>query len=241
MKVILFNIVLDPIESFQNFNQFFYRKLKPDARMIASPEAVRLINKEIAICPADARTNCFPSIKASTELWIKGSKFSVESLLGSDELALPFKNGSLAIFRLAPQDYHRFHFPVDGIVTHNSIIEGTYFTVNPMAVRSTVDVFTENARSVTIIDSTHHGKVAYVCIGAMMVGSIVLTSKTGQVVQRMDEHGYFKFGGSTIVLVFEKDKIEFDRDLLENSKTCLETLVKVGNSLGSIPRQKVLQ
>jgi phosphatidylserine decarboxylase len=190
--------------------------------------------QRIAVCPADARTNCFTSVKSSQELWIKGSKFSLESLLGSDELALPFKDGSLAIFRLAPQDYHRFHFPVDGLVTHNSTIEGTYFTVNPMAVRSTVDVFTENVRSITIIDSIHHGKVGYVCIGAMMVGSIVLTSKTGQRVQRMDEHGYFKFGGSTIVLLFEKSKIEFDHDLLENSKTCLETLVKVGNSLGHI-------
>jgi phosphatidylserine decarboxylase len=191
----------------------------------------------VAVCPADARSHCFPTIQQSTDLWIKGSKFSIESLLGQEDLAIPFRQGSLAIFRLAPQDYHRFHFPVDGTITYNATMEGTYFTVNPMAVRTTVDVFTENARTVTILESPQYGKVAYVCIGAMMVGSIVLTSQTGQTVQRMEEHGYFKFGGSTIVLLFEKDRILFDTDLVENSKTCLETLVRVGNSLGCVPRQ----
>lgn len=66
----------------------------------------------------------------------------------------------------------------------------------------------------------------------MLVGSIVLTSSEGQQVQRMDEHGYFKFGGSTILLFFEKGRIEFDSDLLSNSATSLETLIKMGNSLG---------
>jgi phosphatidylserine decarboxylase len=190
----------------------------------------------VALCPADARTHCFQTIQQSTELWIKGSKFSIESLLGKEDLAQRFRNGSMAIFRLAPQDYHRFHFPVEGTITYHATIEGTYFTVNPMAVRTTVDVFTENARTVTILESPQYGQVAYVCIGAMMVGSIVLTSHLGQTVQRMQEHGYFKFGGSTIILLFEKDRIQFDTDLVENSKTCLETLVRVGNSLGCVPR-----
>lgn len=134
---------------------------------------------------------------------------------------------------MAPQDYHRFHFPVDGRIVSTETIDGTYFTVNPMAVRTTVDVYTENIRTVTIIDSERHGKVAYVCIGAMLVGSIIITSEPGRNVSRMDEHGYFKFGGSTIVLAFEPNKIQFDKDLLDNSSTSLETLVKMGNSLGT--------
>jgi phosphatidylserine decarboxylase len=51
----------------------------------------------------------------------------------------------------------------------------------------------------------------------------------------MDEHGYFAFGGSTILLLFQKNKITFDPDLVENSSKCLETIVKVGNSLGTVP------
>lgn len=100
-----------------------------------------------------------------------------------------------------------------------------------MAVRTAVDVYTENARTVCIIDSECHGKVAFVAVGAMLVGSIVITAEIEKPYSRMDELGYFKFGGSTILLIFQKQKIMFDDDLTKNSSTCLETLLKVGNSL----------
>jgi phosphatidylserine decarboxylase len=145
----------------------------------------------------------------------------------------------LAIFRLAPQDYHRFHFPVDGIVRSFQHFEGSYFTVNPMAVRTSVDVYTENTRVVTIIDSKYHGKVAFVAIGAMLVGSTIITAQVGSEYARMEELGYFAFGGSTIVLLFEKDRVEFDSDLTVNSASSLETLCKMGNSLGKAKVQEV--
>jgi phosphatidylserine decarboxylase len=176
--------------------------------------------------------NCFASIKSSQDLWIKGSKFNLATLLGSESLARDFHDGSIAIFRLAPQDYHRFHMPVDGVLESIHTIEGTYFTVNPMAVRTTVDVFTENARTVSMIQSERHGKVAYIAVGAMLVGSVVHTSEVGKPFKRMDEHGYFKFGGSTIILLFQKGRVAFDADLIANSSTSLETLVRMGNSLG---------
>ncbi|KAJ3307445.1 hypothetical protein HDV03_000093 [Kappamyces sp. JEL0829] len=218
--------VLDPIESFKSFNEFFFRKLKPGARVLASEDPA------VLVCPADARSNCFATIADAQSFWIKGSKFTLATLLGSEELASQFHGGSLAIFRLAPQDYHRFHFPVDGVLESSKTIEGAYYTVNPMAVRTTVDVYTENARNISIIQSEHHGKVAYISVGAMLVGSIVLTSQVGGRYKRMDEHGYFKFGGSTIVLLFERNRVTFDADLVANSTTSLETLVRMGNSLG---------
>ena len=105
--------------------------------------------------------------------------------------------------------------------------------MNPMAVRQKVDVYTENARTVTLIDSPQFGKVAFVSIGAMMVGSIVITPEIGSEVKRMSEIGYFAFGGSTIVLLYSKEaQVEFDKDLLANSKDQLETLIKVGESIG---------
>ena len=223
-----FNLVLEPMEHFKSFNQFFYRKLRPDARTLCSPD------QKVAICPADARTNCFQDIKNATNLWIKGKKFTLASLLNNEIEAKRYEKGSLAIFRLAPQDYHRFHFPVDGIVGETDFIAGTYYTVNPMAVRTTIDVYTENIRSVTYIQSKHFGQVAYICVGAMLVGSIQLTSNKGQMIQRLDEHGYFQFGGSTIILLFEPNKILFDKDLVDNSQQCLETLVRVGQSLGIV-------
>ncbi|KAH6565800.1 hypothetical protein BASA61_010300 [Batrachochytrium salamandrivorans] len=219
--------VCDPTDSFKSFNEFFYRKLKASARVLASSDP------RIVVSPADARTNVFPTIHAATQLWIKGTKFSTSALLDSPEDGKRFEQGSLAIFRLAPQDYHRFHFPVDGVVRDTKYIDGTLFTVNPMAIRSAIDVYTENVRSITYIDSTHFGRVAYICVGAMLVGSIVVTSKAGQEVKRMDEHGYFKFGGSTIILLFENNMMEFDQDLLGNSGQSLETLLKFGESIGT--------
>ena len=65
-----------------------------------------------------------------------------------------------------------------------------------------------------------------VCVGAMMVGSTVITRKAGEKVSRGEELGYFKFGGSTLLVLFEDGKVNFDKDLADNSKGALETLVR---------------
>lgn len=218
--------ILEPLSAFKTFNEFFYRRLKPGVRRLASPDPL------VCVSPADCRINCFSSVTEATRLWIKGANFSLAALLKDEALARDFEGGSLAVCRLAPQDYHRFHVPVDGQLSLFYHIPGTYFTVNPMAVRQRIDVYTENARTVCLIDSDHFGRVAYVAIGAMMVGSIVITAKGGGRVSRMDELGYFAFGGSTIVLIFPPRSIAFDQDLLANGREQLETLVQVGNSLG---------
>ncbi|KAG0237966.1 hypothetical protein BGW42_008066 [Actinomortierella wolfii] len=219
--------VLEPVQNFKSFNEFFYRKLKPNARELASPGDSR-----VAVSVADCRMTCFQTISDATKFWIKGTSFTIPKLLDDSELAKKFVGGSLAIFRLAPQDYHRFHIPVRGRLSDPKLIEGEYYTVNPMAIRSPLDVYGENKRVVSTIESPEFGTVAYVSIGAMMVGSIVLTSTPGQVVERMDEHGYFAFGGSTIVILFEPNRIQFDEDLLHSSKEQIEMLVRVGMRVG---------
>ena len=221
--------IAEPLTSFKCFNEFFYRRIKlKEYRPLASPD-----DPFVTVSPADCRLNVFESVSDATKLWIKGINFNLISLLKDEQLSKYFDGGSLVISRLAPQDYHRFHSPVDGIVTMNYHIPGTYYTVNPMAVRQKVDVYTENACTVTIIDSPQFGKVAFVSIGAMMVGSIIITTEIGAEVERLSEIGYFAFGGSTIVVLYSKEaKVQFDQDLLANSKEQLETLVKVGESIG---------
>lgn len=226
--------VLEPLESFKTFNEFFYRKLKPNARIIASKD------DRVAISPADCRIGSFQDIDSATKLWIKGANFSIKSLLKDELLANYYLGGSLVVCRLAPQDYHRFHSPVDGTIVSLYEIPGTYYTVNPMAVRGKTDVFTENRRTVCLIDSPIFGKVTLVAIGAMMVGSIRFTCVPGQSISRMDELGYFAFGGSTVVVLFPQDSIQFDKDLLENSNQQLETLIKMGDSIGSYPLPRIL-
>ena len=138
----------------------------------------------------------FNKIEDAQTIWVKGREFSVERLLGKayPEDARRYKGGSLGIFRLAPQDYHRFHVPVDGIMDEPKVIDGEYYTVNPMAIRSALDVYGENVRVVVPIDSERHGRVMVICVGAMMVGSTVITRKKGERVKRAEELGYFKFG-----------------------------------------------
>lgn len=119
----------------ETFNEFFYRKLKPDARPVEAPaDPTRLVSA------ADCRMMTFESVNEATRLWIKGREFSVARLLGeaySDQVE-KFNGGAVAIFRLAPQDYHRFHSPVDGKIGPMSYIAGEYYTVNVSQIHTPV-------------------------------------------------------------------------------------------------------
>ncbi|KAK3325811.1 phosphatidylserine decarboxylase-domain-containing protein [Apodospora peruviana] len=227
--------VAKPLNEFKNFNEFFYRALKPGARPCSAPN-----NPRIIVSPADCRSVVFNRIDIATKVWIKGREFSVKRLLGDaypEDVHRYDAGGALGIFRLAPQDYHRFHIPVDGIMRTPKTIAGEYYTVNPMAIRSALDVYGENVRVIVPIDSPEFGRVMVICVGAMMVGSTVITRNDGNEVKRAEELGYFKFGGSTIVLLFESGKMVFDDDLVDNSNGALETLIRVGMSVGHSPSE----
>ncbi|KAI9040695.1 putative phosphatidylserine decarboxylase Psd2 [Aspergillus affinis] len=224
--------VLLPLDQFKTFNEFFYRQLKPEARPCSAPNDPRVV-----VSPADCRSVVFDRMSDAASIWVKGREFSIERLLGNayPEDAHRYKNGAVGVFRLAPQDYHRFHIPVDGVMGAPKTIEGEYYTVNPMAIRSALDVYGENVRILVPIDSVAHGRVMVVCVGAMMVGSTVITRQAGEKVSRGDELGYFKFGGSTLLVLFEEGAMKFDADLVDNSKGPLETLIRVGMSVGHSP------
>ncbi|TNY17094.1 phosphatidylserine decarboxylase-domain-containing protein [Rhodotorula diobovata] len=221
--------VLDPISSFKTFNEFFYRKLKPDARPVADPDDPRTV-----VSAADCRAMFFDTVSDATSIWIKGREFTVAKMLGDyyKDKAPAYEGGSLAIFRLAPQDYHRFHSPVDGVMGHQEYITGQYYTVNPMAIRSNVSVYSENVRLVASIDSPIFGEVMNVWVGAMMVAGITMHKFEGEEVKRGDDLGRFSFGGSTTVILFKPNTVKFDADLLDNSRNSIETLVRVGMRIG---------
>lgn len=237
--------ILEPLDSFKTFNEFFYRKLKPDARPVDNPDDPKTI-----VSAADCRLIAFQTVNDATRIWVKGREFTVARLLGDkykDEIA-NYDGGALVIFRLAPQDYHRFHSPVDGKIGPMTYISGQYYTVNPQAIRTQLDVYGENARKIVPIDSPVYGRVFCACIGAMMVGTIVTTVNEGDEIRRGQEFGYFAFGtysvrrrllgvniqsgGSTIVTIFPRGTVQWDQDLLDNSLTPLETLVRVGMKIG---------
>jgi len=214
----------------QTTTSFFYRRLRFGARPVDH-------SADSIVSAADCRLSVFSTVEEATRIWIKGNSFSLSSLFKNDEMGRLFDGGSLGIFRLAPQDYHRFHTPVNGTIVNTTYIDGTYYSVNPMIVKQPdLNVFTENKRTVTLLNTTSVGEVAYVSVGAMLVGSVVLTGAKdiGQDVVAGDELGYFAFGGSTIILVFKKNMMAWDADLLENSEKGLEVLVQMGERVGRV-------
>jgi phosphatidylserine decarboxylase len=239
-----------PISEYKTFNEFFSRRLKPGLRNDAVPG-----DDTICLSPADCRLNVFDSIESSKKLWIKGTHFTVGALLGAYDsdgsVAAKFSGGQLAIARLAPQDYHRWHLPVTCTLQTRFPIAGGYQTVNPIAVRKQVDVYTENSRVICPMKTSEFGDVILVAIGAAMVGSIKFDEclchpnrkafqpvchnglcMQGQKRLKFGEHGYFQFGGSTCLLLFQAGAVQWDKDLLANSNKSLETLVQVGTRIG---------
>ena len=211
-------------QNFTSFNDFFTRKLKPEARPIVADSLA-------VASPADGKILAYSNVKNS-DFYIKGFRFNVQSFLSNPELAKKYKDGSMIVFRLAPPDYHRYHFPVSGATSSsNTKIEGDYYSVNPLALRKKAEIFWLNKREYGVIKNPVFGDVVMVEVGATMVGSMIQTYK-GNIVKKGEEKGYFKFGGSTVVLLFEKDKIKIDDDLLINSSKGLETTIKMGEQIG---------
>jgi phosphatidylserine decarboxylase len=224
-------------EDYSCFNEFFARELKDGARPVEEPE-----NPKVVSSPADCRLTAFPSVDLATKYWIKGFGFTLGKLLGDEELAQKFDGGTIMIARLAPQDYHRWHAPINGTVQSVKTIPGAYYTVNPQAVNEegTVDVFCENKRSVMLISRKEtETPVAVIAVGAMLVGSIKYNDgldQPGTKVARGQCLGAFMYGGSTVIVLYPKGEVVLDEDLVKNSmEQHCETLVSVGWRVGAGP------
>lgn len=212
------------VEDFTSFNDFFIRELKEGAREIDN-------NPEALVSPADGKVLVFNDLKETTKFFLKGDEFTIEEFLMDKDEAKKFHGGTILIIRLAPVDYHRFHFPATGQIGKSKLIDGYYYSVSPYAIKKNFRVYCENKREVSILKTEKFGDVVLSEIGATMVGGIEQTYKEG-FVKKGDEKGYFFFGGSSCVLLFEKDKVQFDEDILENSKKGLETKVYMGEKIG---------
>jgi phosphatidylserine decarboxylase len=160
---------------------------------------------------------------------VKGVEDSIQNLFNKP--IKDFAGGKVAVIRLCPADYHRYHFPCDGEIVEQVSVKGKYHSVNPIALAAQKKIFCLNKRAYTIMDSTLFGRLALMEVGAFGVAGIHQTY-SGKNVERMAEKGYFDFGGSTVIVVFPKDSIKFSEDLLENSRQGIETLVKVGETIG---------
>lgn len=215
----------DKSATYQTFNDFFYRKLKPGARPIHP-------DKDSAIFPADGRHLGFHNISKIEGIFVKGAVFDLSTFVQNTELAQRYREGAMLLSRLCPVDYHRYHFPVNGVPGAPVHIHGPLFSVNPIALRKNIEIFSENRRAWCEIDSAEFGKVIMFEVGATCVGSFEYTYKPGVPVKKGDEKGFFKFGGSSTVTLFEPGRIQLADDLLQQTASGLELYARMGDYLG---------
>lgn len=220
------NLAQKKIGEFKSFNDFFVRKLVPEARPVDK-------NPDVLVSPGDGRLTAYEDINLDNIVQIKNMTYSLKELINDDSIAEKYSEGVCIILRLCPTDYHRFHFVDSGIPTETHAIKGYYYSVNPIALNSVPKLFCENKREWSILHSDNFGDVLTIEVGATCVGSIIQTYTPDKKVNKGDEKGYFKFGGSTTILFFEKDKIKIDSDILEQSKIGFECKVNCGEHIGT--------
>ena len=213
------------IDAFTSFNDFFIRHLRPECRPIA-------LGADVVTMPADARYLVYPNVKNAEGFVVKGKKFSLLQLLKDYRLEERYQEGTMVIARLCPTDYHRFHFPCNGIPSKAQLINGPLFSVNPIALLKNIDILAENKRMLTEIETKHFGKLLFIEVGATHVGSIHQTYLPKVQCAKGEEKGYFSFGGSTLILLFEPGRIQLDQDLVDASKKQMEVRGLMGQSLG---------
>ncbi|HEY8353852.1 MAG TPA: archaetidylserine decarboxylase [Methylophilaceae bacterium] len=207
------------IRSYRTFNEFFTRPLRSD---------VRPLSQTTCICPVDGAISQFGKIEGSQLFQAKGHHYTTLALLaGRHELAARFCNGSFATLYLSPRDYHRIHMPCDGRLLSMHYVPGDLFSVNPTTAEGVPGLFARNERVVCEFESETVGRFVLVLVGATIVGSMatvwhgVVNPPRGESVRSWQYHqqdirlrkgeemGRFQLG-STVILLFEPERLEFD-------------------------------
>lgn len=213
--------------TFRTFNEFFYRRLKAEARPIAPGE------KTVSF-PADGRHFFIEDLSRESHLYAKGQRLELAALLGDDALAERFARGSAVLSRLCPTDYHRFHFPLDGVCSAPRLLNGALYSVNPIALSRNLDYLFENKRRLTVVTRSDIGTYLFLEIGATNVGSIIDTCTPGTRVAKGDEKGYFRFGGSMTIMIFPENAFVPAADLATQSAAGIELYARMGDVMGSL-------
>lgn len=223
---------IDPTEfepgPFDDFNSFFIRRFAPGRRTFVEGD-------EMA-APAEARYFAWKESSEELRLPVKGAWLSPSELLADTHEAKyrqRVHGGPVLLARLCPVDYHRFHFPDRGEWVSLHRVHGRLRSVNPVALKAFPRTFLENERQVSWLKTERFGLLAYIEVGALGVGRIKQTHAPGSMFERGEEKGYFLFGGSTVIVLGEKGAWTPSADLLEQTEGGHETLVRLGESVGS--------
>ena len=209
---------------YDSYNDFFMRKIKKECRPID-------YNERHFIAPCDSKLSVY-KIREDSQFCIKNTQYSMQSLFRSQTIANYYKDGYLFLFRLTVDDYHRYCYVDNGVKSKNYKIPGVFHTVNPLA-NDVYPIYKENTREFSILKSKNFGNIAMMEVGALLVGKIVNYQEQGMV-KRGEEKGRFEFGGSTVILCVKEGMVAVDERILDNSKNHIETVVKIGEKIGTV-------
>lgn len=207
-------------EEYKNFNEFFLRKIKENKRPLTK-------NNKDFISPADSKLLVY-NIDKDLKLNIKGSTYTLNELVNNEEDLKGYKNGLCLVFRLAVDDYHHYCYPDSGKLVKKNFIKGKLHTVR--SVSKDYKIYKVNQREYSVLKTDNFDEMIYIEVGALMVGKIVNLDK--EIFNKGEEKGYFRLGGSTIVILLKDNVINIDEDILENSKNDIETRVKYREKIG---------
>lgn len=221
---------------YQDFNDFFTRRLTPTARPIVQ-------GNNIIACPNDGFVSQLGTIEQGRIFQAKGRYFNLLELVGGDEvIAKMFEDGQFATLYLSPKDYHRVHMPLTGTLRRTIYIPGKLFAVKPSTVAAINHLFARNERVVCLFD-TCVGPMAVILVGAIIVASIhtvwagqlapnpssdiLIDDTTSLTLQKGEEMGHFQLGSTAIVL-FPKTTMHWDKALQPGAS------IKLGQPLGQL-------
>jgi len=187
-----------PPGGFRSFNEFFTRRVEPGARPIASPG-----DDSVVASPADATVQPALALDPEARLEVKGRSLTLAELLRGEPLAGRFRGGTAMVLFLGVKDYHRFHAPVAGRILRADRIGGLCFGCDDYPGQ----FFTEHPRGYFLLETRGFGLLGIVVVGIATVSSIELLRAAGDTVAKGDELGYFAYGGSAVLLLFEAGRV----------------------------------
>lgn len=219
------NVSSNKVNDFNSFNDFFIRSLTPEARPIPK-------ENNTVISPGDGRLFAYENISINKLIQVKGIHYSLSELIKDNEIAKEYEGGVCLVLRLCPTDYHRFHFVDDGVPMESNFLDGNYYSVNPVALERIPKLYCQNKREWSLFRSDNFGDIIHIEVGATCVGTIIQTYTPNKNVKKGQEKGYFKFGGSTTILLFKRNTIKIDEDILDQTNLGFECKVLMGEEIG---------
>lgn len=207
---------------YKSFNDFFTREIIDKYRPFPNE------GWDLA-APCDGKLTAYP-ITDNSIFHVKDSIYNLEDLLQDKDLAEEFLNGICLIFRLTPDDYHRYSYIDKGQILSQKKIKGVLHTVRPIS-HLRYKIYKQNSREYTVMKTEKFGTVIQMEVGALFVGRIT-NNKVEGTFKRGEEKGMFEFGGSTIVMLFQKDSVSISDSIYKNTQQGNETIVRMGYKIG---------